>query len=92
MLLTTPKELGALVRQRRRDLGLTQAAVAERAGVRRLWIHSLEHGKSTVELGLVLRVLKALELSLDVVPNVRTASELELPDLAEIIERSKRPR
>lgn len=52
--------LGAAVRARRRELGLSQATLAGRAGVSRQWISYVEAGKPTVELGRVLQVLEAL--------------------------------
>jgi len=55
-------DVAATVRGRRQDLGLTQAALAERTGISRKWIYQFESGKPTAELGLVLRVLEALGL------------------------------
>ncbi|MDR0960030.1 MAG: helix-turn-helix domain-containing protein [Propionibacteriaceae bacterium] len=50
------------LRQRR---GLTQASLAEKAGVSRQWIISLERAKTRgLELGALLRVLDALDVSL----------------------------
>lgn len=40
--------------------------LAERAGVGRQWLVAVEQGKSGAELGLVLRTLGALDLSLAV--------------------------
>jgi HTH-type transcriptional regulator/antitoxin HipB len=64
MRLRTPKDVGALIRQRRLDLGLTQLELAERVGVSRQWIVDVERGKSRAELGLVLRALEALDVRL----------------------------
>lgn len=58
--------LAATARGRRLDLGLSQAQIAERARVSRQWVSGFEAGKSTAELGLVLRLLQALELHIDV--------------------------
>ena len=44
---------------------MTQAAVAEAAGVSRAWLTELEAGKPTVELGRVLAVLDALDIVMD---------------------------
>jgi HTH-type transcriptional regulator / antitoxin HipB len=60
------RDLAAVVRGRRKDLGMSQAALAERAGVSRKWIYEFESGKPTAEFGLLLRVLDALGLELDV--------------------------
>src|SRR5262249_46929089 len=63
--LRSIREIAAAVRGRRHDLGLSQAELASRAGVSRKWISEFESGKSTAELGLVLRVLDVLGWSLE---------------------------
>ena len=65
MPIRSIREIAAAVRGRRQDLGLSQAELASRAGVSRKWISEFESGKSTAELGLVLRVLDALGWSLE---------------------------
>ena len=65
MLIRTPAELGAVVRDRRKQLKLDQAAFAKRIGVSRQWIILVEHGHPRAELGLVLRALDALDIQLD---------------------------
>ena len=66
MKINTPRELGLAIQVRRGDLGLTQAVLAERAGVSRPWLSSVEAGKATAEFGRILRVLDALGLGLRV--------------------------
>ena len=66
MRVNTIRDLAAVVRGRRQELGLSQAKLASRVGVSRDWVNYFEGGKATVELGLVLRVLDALQLQLDV--------------------------
>lgn len=68
MLVNTPRDAGALVRQARRQAGLSQAQLAERAGVSRQWIIGFEQGKSSAELGHVLRIVAAVGLRFDAVP------------------------
>jgi HTH-type transcriptional regulator / antitoxin HipB len=75
MSIPTPTELGATVRSRRRQLGLSQAETAKLAAVSRLWINEFEGGKSTVELGHVLAILTALDFSLEL-----TTPDREPPD------------
>lgn len=58
--LHTPQRLGAVVRETRAELGLTQADLAQRAGVGRRFIVDLEAGHERAELGKVLSVLNAL--------------------------------
>jgi HTH-type transcriptional regulator / antitoxin HipB len=64
MLLRTPRDVGALIRQRRRDLELDQRTLAQRVGVSRLWIIEIEAGKPRASLGLVLRTLNVLGVRL----------------------------
>ncbi|MCW4385466.1 helix-turn-helix domain-containing protein [Salinibacterium sp. SYSU T00001] len=66
MKVRTGRELGALVRDRREYMGLTQQELAKRASVTREWLLRFEHGKSTVPLSKVLDVLTALHLVIDV--------------------------
>lgn len=68
MIIRTPRELGHLIRDRRRQAGLTQERLATRIGVSRKWIIDIESGKRTAELTLVLRTLKALGIDLDARP------------------------
>jgi HTH-type transcriptional regulator / antitoxin HipB len=66
MVIHTSRDLGAAIRAGRRALGLGQADLAARVGVRRQWVIKIEAGKSTAEVGLVLRTLKALGLKLEI--------------------------
>jgi y4mF family transcriptional regulator len=68
MRLTTARDLGMYVRDRRRRLGLTQAELSAKAEVSRRWLSDLEAGKPTAEIGLVFKALYALDLSLEARP------------------------
>lgn len=58
-----PAALGALVRARRLDLGLTQAACAELAGMHRVNWCALERGRRGIPaLPLLLRICDVLSL------------------------------
>lgn len=63
----TPASLGAAIRHYRRQAGLTQAELAERAGLNRTYLSDLEGGLETEQLRRILRVLKELgvRMSLD---------------------------
>jgi HTH-type transcriptional regulator/antitoxin HipB len=65
MIVRTPREIGLLVRDRRRAQGVTQATLAEHIGASREWIRLLESGKPRLELGLTLRALTALGINLN---------------------------
>lgn len=62
-------EIGEKVREERRRRKLTQAALAELAGVSRVRINHIERGTATdVRFGTVLNVLNALNLDLAMTP------------------------
>ena len=83
MEIRSAKHLGALARARRLDLDLSQARVAEQAGVSRQWVVAFEAGKPTAEVGNVLRVIRALDLALDVSP---ARSDLTSVDIDRLID------
>jgi len=66
MWIESPDELADLVRDRRRQLRMSQEELAQRVGVSRHWVIALERGKPTIELGLVLRTLTVLGMLVDV--------------------------
>ncbi|MCY3805984.1 MAG: helix-turn-helix transcriptional regulator [bacterium] len=74
-MLYNCRDFGLVVRDLRSRADLTQAEVAERAGVSRVWLSQMENGKPTVELGKVLRVLDVLGHGVDVRPSHRQGSE-----------------
>lgn len=61
-MVRTPEQLGALLRERRNRLGLTQEEVALSAGVHRRVVGDLERGVREARLGNVLAVTTALGL------------------------------
>jgi y4mF family transcriptional regulator len=58
----TSRDFGATIRTRRKALGWTQAELAMTVGVTRAWVISVEQGKASAEMSLVLRTLGALGL------------------------------
>jgi HTH-type transcriptional regulator / antitoxin HipB len=78
MRIRTATELGAFIRERRSELGMDQMSLAEKTGTSRKWLIEVEKGKSGAEIGLVLRTLKALGISIDA--KVDFASERSDPD------------
>jgi y4mF family transcriptional regulator len=63
-MIRDASDFGNELRQRRRAVGLSQAAIADAVGVNRRVIGELERGKSTVQLEIALRVAEALGLDL----------------------------
>lgn len=66
MKVNSMRDVAAAVRGRRKDLSLSQANLAARAGVSRAWINAVEAGKPSVEFDLILRLLDHLGLRLDI--------------------------
>jgi y4mF family transcriptional regulator len=64
----TPTEIGALVRDTRKQLGVTQKDLALTAGTGLRFVIDLEKGKETCELGKSLRVLQTLGIMLTLTP------------------------
>jgi len=58
------EELGKQLRARRRDLGLTQIELAELAGVSDRFVRSVEHGKPSLQIDSLMKVLDALGMDL----------------------------
>ncbi|MDO9396995.1 MAG: helix-turn-helix domain-containing protein [Herbiconiux sp.] len=77
-MFRSPREIGGLVRELRLERELTQADLAERAGVSREWLLAFERGKPNVDLARVLDVLTALGMTLDVVPDDRDSASDDL--------------
>jgi HTH-type transcriptional regulator / antitoxin HipB len=98
MLIRTPSDLGALIRERRTRLGLDQISLAKRAGTSRKWLIEVENGKPRAEIGLIFRTLKALGVALAVsetaadVPSKRTKTATEAIDINHVIDSLKRRR
>lgn len=61
--------LGEQLAQRRRDLGALQADIADKAGVSRSTLHTIEHGGTGVRWEKVAAVAHALGLRMSFEPN-----------------------
>lgn len=51
---------GELLRERRRELGLSQAEVAAQVGASRQWVIDIEKGKERAELGMAFKLAEVL--------------------------------
>jgi HTH-type transcriptional regulator/antitoxin HipB len=65
MHIRTALELGAFLRDLRSKRGIDQGTLARQVGVSRQWIVAIEKGKPRAPIGLVLRTLNTLGVSLD---------------------------
>ena len=70
-LARTPRQLGSLIRGARKQAGLSQFELGEKAGFRQETISVLETGNPSAKLGTILAVLAALDLELQVAPRTR---------------------
>ena len=68
-----PAVVGALVREGREAAGLSQTQLAERIGASRFWVAAFEKGKPSAELGLALKAILALGLSIRIAPDNQAA-------------------
>jgi y4mF family transcriptional regulator len=92
MLVRTPADLGAIIRDTRKRLKLDQATLAKRIGVSRQWVIEVEHGHPRAELALVLRALDALTIRLDAgtePPTPKRSASMGI-DINSIVARAKK--
>jgi transcriptional regulator with XRE-family HTH domain len=68
------EDIGAIARQRRLDLNLSQVEVARLAGVTRQWLIRFEQGNPQATLVNVVAVLGRLDLDIRIDPASRAAS------------------
>ncbi|HZQ99056.1 MAG TPA: helix-turn-helix domain-containing protein [Chloroflexota bacterium] len=68
MRIVSIADLADVVRGRRIELRMSQEEIARRIGVSRRWVWQIEAGKAAAELGLVLRLIQALDLAIDLHP------------------------
>ena len=60
-----PERLANQLKHRRSELGLTQAELAERVGVTRKTVNTVENGVFTPSAMLAIKLARALELSVE---------------------------
>ena len=97
MQVRTPKDIGLLIRETRRQKSMTGAQLARRLGLSHSWLSEIENGKPTAEIGKVLQVMRFLELTIDIAPPsfAPPASErregVPYPNLDDIIDSGSKP-
>lgn len=94
MILRTSADLGALIRDRRKTLGLDQEELASRIGANRRWVIDVEKGKPRAEVGMILRALGALGVTLTVSADESLSGDdvVDAPDIDAVIERVRKKR
>ncbi|WP_040508434.1 helix-turn-helix domain-containing protein [Leptospira wolffii] len=63
-VITGNKQLGQIVRDRRKQLRISQTILGERVGLNQSTISALEIGKAKVRIDTIFAVLSALDLEL----------------------------
>jgi HTH-type transcriptional regulator / antitoxin HipB len=94
MLIRTPADLGAIIRDRRKQLGLDQSTLARRIGVSRQWVIGVERGHARAAMGLILRAIDALGIRLDasMAPISRHGPTASAVDINAIVDKAKKRR
>jgi HTH-type transcriptional regulator/antitoxin HipB len=64
----TPKDLGKIVRETRKKLGVTQRDLALTSGTGLRFVIDLEKGKETCQIGKALTILHTLGIRLSLTP------------------------
>ena len=64
MNIKNPEQLGETVRERRKQLKVTQKELAMTCGTGLRFIVDIERGKPTCQIGKILKILQALGLDL----------------------------
>jgi transcriptional regulator with XRE-family HTH domain len=88
--IKTPQELGLAIRATRRAQKVRLDDVSGSAGVGHVFTREVEHGKETVQLGRVLRLLE--ELGIELMVDVPDEAMVELARLRKTGLRPLKPR
>jgi HTH-type transcriptional regulator/antitoxin HipB len=86
VLIRTPADLGAVIRDRRRRMKMGQQALADKVGVSRQWVVEVEKGKPRAEVALILRTLDTLGVTLSSAEAQPSTSS----DIDQIVESARR--
>lgn len=70
-LARSPKQIGTIIRRKRKKLGLSQSELGAKAGLRQETISLIETGNPAARLDTILTVLAALDLQLLIGPRSR---------------------
>ncbi|SIT11378.1 helix-turn-helix domain-containing protein [Insolitispirillum peregrinum] len=70
-LARTEKQLGAILRQERKDQGLTQGTLGNRAGLRQATVSKMEDGSPALQLQTLMAALSALNLEMVIRPRTK---------------------
>ena len=80
MTIRDTKQLGAALQRERKRQGLTQAQLADKAGLRQQTISAVEGGKPRSELQVIFAIMAALGLEV----TLQSRNENTVPSLEEL--------
>jgi HTH-type transcriptional regulator/antitoxin HipB len=73
---------------------MDQLSLAKKAGTSRKWLVEVEQGKTGAEIGLILRTLKGLEISIDLEADSSVATpqpdKVKAPDINSVLDSLKK--
>lgn len=93
MKLRTAKDVGAAIRDWRKQRGLDQGELAEKVGVSRRWIVQVEQGKPRAAQNLVLKTFDVLGVSLTIADaGGKAGHSVDAPDIDAIVDEARRSR
>ncbi|MCA0319587.1 MAG: helix-turn-helix domain-containing protein [Proteobacteria bacterium] len=73
-LARTPQQIGNAIRRARKQLGLNQAELGQRSGLRQATVSLIETGNPAARIDTVLALLAALDLEFQVAPRTKQSS------------------
>jgi HTH-type transcriptional regulator/antitoxin HipB len=79
-LARNPKQIGNLIRRARKQRGLSQTQLGDRAGLRQETISLIETGNPATKLDTIMAVLAALDLEFRIGPR----SKVQAGDIEEL--------
>jgi y4mF family transcriptional regulator len=71
----TPEEIGEIIRDTRKRMGVTQKDLALTSGTGLRFVIDLEKGKQTCEIGKALRIIHTLGIRLNLTPPAAAKEE-----------------
>lgn len=74
-------DLGAAIRARRKELGLTQQQLSRQMGIRQPSISAIENGTATTQIGTILLLLRHLRLHLSISAQGVETKSINLDDI-----------
>ena len=72
MIVNTPKELANYIKSHRKSKKISQATIADFAGIKQTTVSAFELQNSNISLDTLYRILAATELEIDIRPRQKS--------------------